>query len=186
MSSLVKYIHNRQAHTDMNTEMTFPHTYESGITLLRITNNGALLITDGINVAYIISNYIHKDGTLTACGMKALLESNKTLEQYEEENRQWKERVERERKEREEAWKKQKEEGSKLITFELEQGVLMSASTTAYKYACGKGIDMYRRPCTRYQYIPKSQVSVERKNCKVYVTLPKWLAEKHTYIFKMN
>ena len=165
--------------------MTFPHTYESGITILRETRNGALMITDGMTVAFIISNYIRPDGTLTNCGMKALLDSNLTYEQYLEQNRQWQEKVEREKREREEAWKKQKEEGSKLVTFELEQGVLMSASTTAYKYVCGKGFDMYRRLCNRYEYIPKSQVKVERKNCKVYVTLPKWLAEKHTHIFKV-
>ena len=169
----------------MDTQMTFPHTFESGITILRKTNNGALLITDGMMVAYIISNYIREDGTLTSCGMKALLDSNKTLEQYEEEGRQWKENVEREKREREEAWARQKEEGSKLITYVLEQGVLMSASVSAYKYACGRGIDMYRRPCIHYNYIPKSQVKVERRNCKVYVTLPKWLAEKNSFIFKV-
>lgn len=167
----------------MDTQMTFPHTFESGITILRRTNNGALLITDGLMVAYIICNYIREDGTLTSCGQKALLDSNKTLEQYEEEGRQWKEKVEREKREREEAWQKAKEEGAKLVTYILEQGVLMSASASSYKYICGRGFDMYRRPCNHYNYIPKSQVKVERKNCKVYVTLPKWLAEKHNRIF---
>jgi len=169
----------------MDTQMTFPHTYESGITLLRITNNGAYIITDGLNVAFIIRNYIREDGTLTACGQKALLDSELTLEQFENENRSWKEKVEREKREREEAWQRQKEEGSQLITYILEQGVLMSASASAYKYACGRGLDMYRRPCTHYNYIPKSQVKVERRNCKVYVTLPKWLAEKNPYIFNV-
>ncbi len=167
----------------MDTQMTYPHTFESGITILRRTSNGALLITDGLMVAYIICNYIREDGTLTSCGQKALLDSNKTLEQYEEEGRQWREKVEREKKEREEAWQRQKEEGAKLITYVLEQGVLMSAGANAYKYVCGKGLDMYRRICNRYDYIPKSLATVMRKNCKVYVTLPKWLAEKHSHIF---
>ena len=158
----------------MDTQMTFPHTFESGITLLRITRGGAYIITDGMNVAFIIRNYIREDGTLTSCGMRALLNSELTLEQFKKENREWLERVECE-----------KREGSKLVTYILERGVLMSASASAYKYACGKGIDMYRRPCTHYNYIPKSQVKIERRNCKVYVTLPKWLAEKNSFIFNV-
>ena len=164
----------------MDTQMTFPHTYESGITLLRITRGGALLITDGLNVAYIISSYIRQDGTLTACGQRALLESTKTLAQYEDERRAWEEQKEKERIEREEAWKAKKEEGSKILTYVLEQGVLMSAGANSYKYVGGRKRDMYGRPCNFYIYVPKSQVKVERKNCKVYVTLPKWLAEKHS------
>jgi len=167
----------------MDTQMTFPHTFESGITILRKTSNGAYIITDGLMCAFVIENYIRPDGTLTTCGQKALLESEWTLEQFEEDGRKWQEKVEREKREREEAWQKAKEEGAKLVTYILEQGVLMSASTSAYKYICGRGFDMYRRPCNRYNYIPKSQVKVERKNCKVYVTLPKWLAEKNSYIF---
>lgn len=163
--------------------ITFPHTFESGITIIRKTANDALLITDGINVTYIIRNYIRDDGTLTNNGMKALLESDKTLEQYEEEGRQWKERVEREKREKEEAWKNQKEEGAVMLTFELAQGILQSAGPKAYKYVCGKGYDMYRRICNRYEYIPKSLATVERRNCKVYVTLPKWLADKHARLF---
>ena len=169
----------------MDTNITFPHTFESGITIIRETNNGALLITDGINVAYIIRNYIREDGTLTNSGMKALLESTKTLEEYQEEGRQWKEKVAREKIEREEAWQKAKEEGAKLLTFELAKGILKSASVSAYKYMCGRKRDMYGRPCNNYFYIPKSQVNVERHNGKVYVTLPKWLAEKHQYIFNV-
>lgn len=165
----------------MDTQMTFPHTFESGITLLRITRNGAYIITDGINVAFVISNYIREDGTLTSAGMKALLNSEMTLEQFEEQNRAWQEEVQRQK----EAWQRQKEEGAKLVTYVLERGVLMSASAFAYKYACGKGVDMYHRPCTHYNYIPKNQVKVERRNCKVYVTLPKWLAEKNSFIFKV-
>jgi len=161
-------------------DIDYPHTFESGITILRRTGNGALLITDGLMVAYIIRNYIREDGTLTTRGQKALLDSDKTLEQYEEEGRQWKEK----KKEKEEAWRQQKEEGSKLVTYVLEQGILMSASTSAYKYVCGKGMDMYHHICNHYNYIPKSQVKVERRNCKVYVTLPKWLAEKNSFIFK--
>jgi hypothetical protein len=169
----------------MDTQITYPHTFESGITILRHTQNGAYIITDGLMCAFIISSYIRPDGTLTACGQKALLDSNWTLEQYEERGRQWKEKVEREKKEREEAWMRQKEEGAKLVTYVLEQGVLMSAGTNAYKYVCGKGLDMYHHICNRYNYIPKSQVKVERRDRKVYVTLPKWLAEKHTVIFKV-
>lgn len=170
----------------MHTEITYPHTYESGITVLRVTRNGAMIITDGINVACIIRNYIREDGSLTTNGMKALLDSTKTLEQYQEEDRQWKERVEREKREREEAWKIKKEEGSKILTFELAKGILHSAGSNAYKYVCGKGFDMYRHIVNRYNYIPKSLVTVERKNNKVYVTLPKWLAEKHSRIFAVT
>lgn len=167
----------------MSNNITYPHTFENGITILKITRNGSYIVTDGLNVAFILSNYIREDGSLTSSGLKALLDSELTLEQYEEQGRQWKEKVKREKREREEAWKRQKEEGAKLVTYILETGVLRSASTSAYKYACGKGIDMYHRICTRYNYIPKSQVSVERHNGKVYVTLPKWLAERHSYIF---
>lgn len=160
--------------------MTFPHTFESGITILKTTHNGAYIITDGLNVAFIISSYIREDGTLTACGQRALLDSELTLEQFEEQGRAWKEKVEREKKEKEEAWKRQKEEGAELVTYVLEQGILKTASTSAYKYVAGRKRDMYGRPCNFYIYIPKSQVKVERRNCKVYVTLPKWLANKHS------
>lgn len=165
--------------------MTFPHTFENGITILRVTRGGAFQITDGMMVAFIISSWIRPDGTLTGCGMKALLDSTKTLEQYEEENHARQERVEREKKEREEAWKKRKEEGSKLVTYVLERGILMSANPSSYKYIAGRKRDIYGRPCNFYIYIPKSQVKVERKDCKVYVTLPKWLAGKHS-IFKLT
>ena len=161
--------------------MTFPHTYENGITILRKTSNGAYIITDGLMCAFVIENYIRPDGTLTTCGQKALLKSEWTLEQFEKQNRDWQEKVEREKRD----WQRQKEEGSKLVTYVLEQGVLMSASTGAYKYAYGRGYDIYHRPCTHYNYIPKSQVKVERRNCKVYVTLPKWLAEKNSLIFNV-
>lgn len=163
--------------------MTYPHTFENGITIIRTSSRGAALISDGINVSWIQGGWIREDGSLTNCGMKALLESTKTLEEYEEENRRWKEEKERKAREREETWKIKKEEGSQILTYVIEQGVLMSAGTSAYKYVAGKGLDMYRHICNRYNYIPKSQVKVERKNCKVYVTLPKWLAEKHS-IFK--
>ena len=165
----------------MDTQMTYPHTFENtGITILRVSQRGAKLITNGITVAWIQGGWLREDGTLTDCGVRSMIQSDKTYEEYLRESQEWAERVAREKREREEAWKKQKEEGSKLITYVLEQGVLMSASSTAYKYVAGKGLDMYRRICNRYNYIPKSQLKVERRNCKVYVTIPKWLAEKHS------
>lgn len=167
----------------MNSNMTFPHTFESGITVLRVSAHGAALVSDGINVAWIQGRWIRKDGTLTDGGMRALLESNKTVEEQEAESVAWKEKKERERTEREEAWKKQKEEGSKILTFVIEHGILKSAGPSSYKYVIGRKRDMYGRPCNYYNYIPKSMVTVERKNNKVYVTLPKWLADKHS-IFK--
>ena len=169
----------------METTITFPHTYESGITVLKSTRNGAFWITDGLNVACITKNLIRTDGTLTTNGTKALMDSDKSLVDLQEADRLFKEKVAREKEERHAAWLKQKEEGSKKITFVLEQGVLMSAGQKAYKYACGKAFNMYRKLCTHYEYIPKSMMTVERKNCKVYVTLPKWLAEKHSTIFSV-
>ena len=164
----------------MNSNNT-PKTFANGITILRTSSRGAHLITDGINTTWIQSGWIREDGSLTPGGMQSLLNSESTLEQYNQDqiNRQ------RAREERQKTWEIKKEEGKQLVTMTIAKGILKSDGPTTYKYAAGKGFDMYRHLCTRWNYIPKSMVSVERKNNQVYVTLPKWLAEKHSIIFKV-
>lgn len=164
----------------MDNELTFPYTYESGITIIRQSAHGAFLISDGMNVAWIQRRWLREDGTLTHNGMSALLNSDETVEDQMNKQKAWEEKKAAEKK----AWEEKKAEGAKRVTYIIEKGILKSGGPYSYKYACGRGYDMYRRVCTHYVYLPKNQVEVERKNNKVYVTLPKWLAEKHPMIFK--
>lgn len=159
-------------------EKNYPHTYESGITVLRRSDRNACLISDGINVTWIQGKWIREDGTLTNNGVKALINSTDTLEDYN--NLQEQRRLEKIR--REEEWKKKKEEGAKLVSYTINKGILHSEKNS-YKYIAGKGLNMYHKTVHFWGRLPKSQVVVEKAGDKVIVTLPKWLAEKHQLLF---
>lgn len=162
----------------MNTNMELPHKFENGIELIRVSDRGARLISDGYRVTWIQGCWMREDGSLTPRGMQALLMSEQTVEDYQNKLK--------EKEEQRKAYKVEQErkfqEGKELVTVEIEKGILFSSSN-AWKYKCGRGYNMYHKITDHWMYIPKSVMNVTRKNNKVYCTAPKWMARKHFIIF---
>lgn len=135
------------------------------IRVIRTTERGAHLITNGVKVAWIMARCLRANGTLTPMGVQALETSDKTYDG-------WK----REQAEKEAEWKRGKEAVS--ITFDVANIKDNGEKSWSYK-TTSTYLNKYRRRCHSWDYIPKSQVTlVESTATYIVMSMPRWLANK--------
>lgn len=134
------------------------------ITIIRTSDRGAHLITDGTRVAWIQGRWYREDGTLTPRGAQALADGQ-TMEEIEAAKKAAEERKIAER-----------EEGRKLITVRIPAGMVENYSEKAWKiYSGSKYYNKYKRLCRASFFAPKSQIEVNvEEEGTILVTMPKW------------
>ncbi|MCR5658940.1 MAG: hypothetical protein K6G25_06400 [Bacteroidales bacterium] len=147
---------------------------EKEIQVLKESQRGAYLVTDGEHVAWIMRRSRRSDGTITKTAQEALA-NGMTYEQWQNQEKEWKEAKERAKQEREEAYQK----GKELVTITLPSDRISSGSEKSWKVRTDYTQRMYGRTVSVYEYFPKSVVSVLKMGEYTYVTMPLWLKQKH-------
>lgn len=143
-------------------------TNSSAITVVRTSDRGAKLITDGVRQTWIQGRWMRPDGTLTAAG-QAALETAPTIEE-----------VEQRAKEREEARAKAREEGAKMECRDYRNSdnpiYRVGETEKAYKIWRGNYIRLYGRVVRSYIYWPKSLVHMiwNAEGQVTTVAAPRW------------
>lgn len=153
------------------------------VEVLKTSQRGAKLVTDGEKVAWIQGRWIRPDGTLTSLGEKNLMDSDVTLEDWkakQAEKDRWynmtdEEREEERRKEKE-AWiAAKKAEGDVEHTWEMPERELIDASPKAWKIQTNERQRLYGKFVPVYIYLPKSQTKIKSLGGgKIEVSLPDW------------
>ena len=134
------------------------------ITLIKQSERGAWLITDGVKQAWSRPSSRRPDGTWTAGAYKAIRESSQKYITPEEQEKQKEEYIQRKQAEREERLKSV----FLIVNCEFEE------SEKSYKVTTGRKIQSpYKKGIMipEYVFIPKSQVKV---NGNVF-EMPTWL-----------
>lgn len=134
------------------------------ITIIRTSDRGAHLVTDGNKVAWIQGRWYRADGTLTPRGMQALADGQ-TMEEIEAQKRA-----------REEARQQAFEEGKRPITVLVPANTVVSYNERAWKIFNGSSYrNRYGKICRAAFFAPKSQITIEvQESGEVEVTMPKW------------
>lgn len=141
------------------------------ITIIRTSDRGAHLVTDGNKVAWVQGRWCRVNGTLTPRGIEALADGQ-TVEEFEAQKRAREEARQQAFEARQQAF----EEGKKLITVLVPANTIVSYSERAWKIFNGSSYrNRYGKVCRDAFFAPKSQITVEiLENGKVEVTMPKW------------
>lgn len=153
-------------------------TTASAITILRTSARGAHLITDGNLVAWVQGRSVREDGSLTPSGVSALANSEKTLAQWEEEEKMrelW-------RTDREKAKELAFQAGKEPVTVTISRDRFTDYSDKAWKVRTDRTQRLYGKLVSVYEYLPKSIVSAVLAYDKVEMTMPKWFLGKHEWL----
>ena len=147
------------------------------ITIVKVSDRGAYLITDGTMQAWTRPSSRRADGTWTAGAYEALRTS--TIPYMTEE-------------ERKEAYLKAKEEErerrQKPVSIRVFAQCEITDSEKSYKVATGRRVPSpYKRGAliNEYVYLPKSQVKlIAHEDSRVFV-VPTWLYETNTHSYSL-
>ena len=153
-------------------------TTASTITILRTSARGAHLITDGNVVTWVQGRSVRADGSLTPSGVSALANSEKTLAQWEEEEKMrelW-------RTDREKAKELAFQAGKEPVTVTISRDRFADYSDKAWKVRTDRTQYLYGKVVSVYEYLPKSIVSAVLAYDKVEMTMPKWFLGKHEWL----
>ena len=148
----------------------------STITVIRTTERGAHLITDGVRVAWIQGRSMRADGTLTPSGVTALA-NGKPYEEWkveDERRRLWQE-------DREKARELAFQEGKLPTDISIPADAIREGSEKSWKVRHGKQW-LYGKYVNSYEYLPKSVVSVRYEGDKAVLTMPKWFLGKNEWL----
>lgn len=150
----------------------------SAITILRTSQRGAHLITDGTRVVWVQGRSVRPDGSLTPTGVAALTQSTKSYADWQ------KEEAERElwRTDREAAREKAFQEGKQPVTITLASARVYDHSEKAWKIRTLRTQVLYGKVCSVYEYLPKSIVSVVGDGTHSRLTMPKWFLAKNDWL----
>lgn len=146
------------------------------ITIIKTSQRGALLITDGIRVAWVMGRSHRADGSFTPAAISAL-SVGKTYAEWEAEDIAWRASRAKEQEERERAF----QDGKLPTTITLPASLVFDGSDKAWKVRDGKQWN-YGKLCNHYQYLPKSMVSVEWCGDDAILTMPKWYLAKNGWL----
>ena len=151
------------------------------ITILKTTERGAHLITDGVRVAWIMGRSRRSDGTFTPSAYSALAEGKPYAEweQEEERRRLWKE-------DREKARELAFQEGKQPTSVTIDASRVRDYSEKAWKVRTNATKWMYGKLVSVYEYLPKSLVSVQYTGATAVITLPKWYLEKNGWLSNLR
>jgi hypothetical protein len=147
--------------TTINTNIT--------ITIIKVSERGAYLITDGVKQAWTRPSSRRADGTWTASAYEALRTSTDTPEAYAK-------RKEAYIKERQE----ERERRQKMIVLVINEICEITDTDKCFKVNTGRKVPSpYKRGqfVSEYIYLPKSQVKPTTYNGVRAFEIPTWLYE---------
>lgn len=145
----------------------------SAITVVRTTERGALLITDGVHIAWVMGRTRRADGTFTPSALTALAEG-KTVAEHDAERAAY-------RAARDKAF----QDGKLPTSINIGVGRVTDYSPNAWKVRTDSRQYLYGRWCWKYEYLPKSVVSVEFKEHATVLTMPRWFLAKHQWLERL-
>lgn len=162
------------------------------ITIVRTSERGALLITDGIRIAWVMGRTRRDDGTFTPSALAALAEG-KTVAEHEADEaarRAAKEKAFQDgnlpnKAARRAASDKAFQERKLPTNVTIGVGRVTDYSPKAWKIRTDHCQCRYGRWCWKYEYLPKSVVSVEFKDHATILTMPKWFLAKNGWLEMM-
>ena len=152
------------------------------ITILRTSQRGAHLITDGSRVVWVMGRSVRPDGSLTPSGLDALANADKTYAQWQEEEAArelW-------RTDREAAKEKAFQEGKEPTSVSLPVARVTNGSDKAWKVRTNDWKWLYGKQVSVYNYLPKSVVSVEFTDGLAVLTMPKWFLNKNRWLNELT
>lgn len=160
----------------MTTTNTTTAPVASTITIIKTSQRGALLITDGIRVAWVMGRSHRADGSFTASALDALA-NGKTYAEWEAEDIAWRAARASEQEERERAF----QEGKLPTEISVPADAVREGSEKSWKIRNGKQW-LYGKWVNNYEYLPKSVVSVRYEGDNAILTMPKWFLGKNGWL----
>ena len=148
------------------------------IAILRTSQRGAHLITDGTRVVWVMGRTHRADGSWTPSALTALAESEKSYAEWQKEEadrEQW-------RTDREAAREKAFQEGKLPTSLTLPLLRVTDYNERAWKVCTLRTKVLYGKVVSVYEYLPKSMVSVEFTGDKAVLTMPKWFLAKNSWL----
>lgn len=140
------------------------------IDVIRTSPRGALLISDGLHVAWVMGRTLRSDGSFTPSALEALA-GGKTIAEHEADEAAY--RASRDQK---------FQDGKRVTTVTVGVGRVTDYSMKAWRVRTNDRQMLYGRWCWCYEYLPKSQVSVEFKEHATVLSMQKWFLDKHQWL----
>ena len=145
----------------------------ASIAILKTSQRGALLITDGSRVAWVMGRTQRADGSFTPSALTALA-NGKTVEE-------WHAAREQERADRERAF----QEGKEQTSVSLPAVSVREGSEKSWKVRTNRTQWLYGKYVAVWEYLPKSVVKVSVDNGVATLTMPKWFLSKNQWLYNM-
>lgn len=152
----------------------------ASIAILKTSQRGALLITDGSRVAWVMGRTQRADGSFTPSALTALA-NGKTVEEWRAEDEAWRAAREQERADRERAF----QEGKELTSVSLPATSVREGSEKSWKVRTNRTQWLYGKYVAVWEYLPKSVVKVSVDNGVATLTMPKWFLAKNGWLNEM-
>lgn len=149
----------------------------ASIAIIRTTERGALLITDGTRVAWVQGRTHRANGSFTPSAIEALA-NGKTVEEWREEQAA----REQEYADRKAAREQVFQDGKLPTSVCVDASRVQDYSDRAWKVRTANTQRMYGRIVSVYEYLPKSLVQVAYENGNAVLTMPKWFATKNYWL----
>ena len=149
----------------------------ANIAIIRTTERGALLITDGIRVAWVQGRTHRVDGSFTPSAIEALA-NGKPVEEWREEQAAREQEYANRKAAREQAF----QDGKLPTSVCVDASRVQDYSEKAWKVRTANTQRMYGRVVSVYEYLPKSLVQVAYENGNAVLTMPKWFATKNYWL----
>jgi hypothetical protein len=149
----------------------------ASIAILKTSQRGALLITDGSRVAWVMGRTQRADGSFTPSALTALA-TGKTVEEWRAEDEAWRAAREQERADRERAF----QEGKELTSVSLPALSVREGSEKSWKVRTNRTQWLYGKYVAVWEYLPKSVVKVSVDNGVATLTMPKWFLAKNQWL----
>lgn len=147
------------------------------ITVIKTTERGARLITDGNKVAWIMGRYMRSDGTLTPMGQHAL-ENGKTYADWLDEEKYREELKEAAREER----RRQFEVSNEKIAVSIDARRIDNGTEKAWRLRTDATRRLYGKIVHVYDYLPKAHVKVAVNGTSATLTMPRWVLHSHSWM----
>lgn len=150
--------------------------------VLKVTNRGALLITDDVHVVWVQGFTKREDGSFTKSAVDAMSKATKTVAEWEKENEKWSEDA----AVRQAAWEREREEkkayNEAIVSFTCNEEDFKEGSDKAWKVKTKEFQRLYGTLCHVWEWLPKSMVTINRTDGKVKVSMPRWLYNQKNYL----
>lgn len=152
-------------------------TTTSAISVLRTSQRGALLITDGIRVAWVMGRSRRADGSFTPSALTALMQG-KSVAEFEQEQAA----REQEFADRKAAREREFQEGKTLVSVSIPAVFIREGSEKSWKVRTNRTQWLYGKQVSVWEYLPKSVVKVSVDNGVATLTMPKWFLAKNEWL----